>query len=375
VQFVAVAVLLLAGTYSLPDAGGIPAPDAAQQARITSALRILETRDWETGESAVRELALVGEVALPSIAARLNEAEAGERLMLLAAVRRMARGRPLLDQARRDPHPAVRAWVSGPPPREKTDLRRLANRYLDLLALAEKKLRDYADQDLKRVNEGEEEESPTLEKRRRRLIEAMQERMQDLSLAASVQADRDRVAMRFAREGAVALRAGRLAPDLTDPVFVAYLGLLREENAWPFYYATTAIVGLGERAVPALEELVTRPNHEAPDAPKVLRLLFAVRRDRGRGFYERLGRFRPEVERTMVVLAPTVLDGAELVAFLSRAAVVEDATVRSAALDGLLALEPSTACWRSIRPRAARSRAGCSTPCATGGPSSSGPRS
>ena len=115
-QFVAVAVLLLAGTYSLPDAGGIPAPDAAQQARIASALRILETRDWETGENAVRELALVGEVALPSIAARLNEAEAGERLMLLAAVRRMARGRPLLDQARRDPHPAVacRSLSSGP---------------------------------------------------------------------------------------------------------------------------------------------------------------------------------------------------------------------------------------------------------------------
>jgi len=366
VQFVAVAVLLLAGTYSLPDAGGIPAPDAAQQARIASALRILETRDWETGENAVRELALVGEVALPSIAARLNEAEAGERLMLLAAVRRMARGRPLLDQARRDPHPAVRAWVSGPPPREKTDLRRLANRYLDLLALAEKNLRDTVDKDLKRVEkeeedeeyeeeqEGEEEweeeeeenerprtgrESPTLEKRRRRQIEAMQERMDDRMLAASVQRDRDRVAMRFAREGAVALRAGRLAPDLTDPVFVAYLGLLGEENVWPFYYATTAIVGLGERAEPALEELVTRPNHK-DNAPKVLRLLFAVRRDRGRGFYERFGRFRPEVERAMVVLAPTVLDGAELVAFLSRAAAVEDATVRSAALDGLLALEP-----------------------------------
>jgi len=339
VQLVAVAVLFLAGIYTLPDAGGIPAPNAAQQARITSALRILETKDWETVESAVRELALVGEVALPSIAKRLNEAGAGERLMLLAAVGRMPRGRPLLEQARGDPHVAVRAWASGPPPREKTDLRRLANRYLDLLALAEEGLRDDVDQDLKRVSERPRtgKESPTLEKRRRRTVEAMQERMSDRALARSVQKKRDRVAMRFAQEGAVALRAGRLAPDLTDPVFVAYLGLLREESAWPFYYASTAIVGLGERAVPVLEELVTRSHH---DAPKVLRLLFAVSRDRGRGFYERFGRFRPEVERTMVVLAPTVLDGAELVAFLSRAAAVEDATVRSAALDGLLALEP-----------------------------------
>ncbi|MHC4136206.1 MAG: hypothetical protein ACYS0K_14605 [Planctomycetota bacterium] len=345
-QFAAVAVLLLAGIYTLPDAGEIPAPEATQQARITKALRALRTSDWETGESAVRELALVGEVALPSIAKRLNKAEAGERLMLLAAVSHMPRGRPLLEQARGDPHAAVSAWASGPPPRRKTDLRQLANRYLDLLALAEEKLRDEADEDLKRVQERPrgEKESPTLEKQRRlleeqrrRLIEARHERMSDRALAESVQKQRDRVALRFAREGAVALRAGRLAPELTDPVFVVYLGLLREENFLPFYYATTAIVGLGERAVPALEELVTRPNHEAR---KVLRLLFAVRRDRGRGFYARFGRFRPEVERTMVVLAPTVLRDAELVGFLERAAADEDATVRSAALDGLLALEP-----------------------------------
>jgi hypothetical protein len=337
--------------------------------------------------------------------------------MLLAAVSRMPRGRPLLEQARRDPHPAVSAWASGPPPRKETDLRELANRYLDLLALAEEKLREDADKDLKRVKrpplgkrekqrrrriettqegeddvgeeeefeeedefededeelddekqrrrrietmqEGEEEESGTTqegeddvgeeeeeeededeeepddEKQRRRRIETMQDRMDDRALARSVQRKRERVAQRFAREGAEALRTGRLAPDLTDRVFVAYVGLLREEETWPFYHAASAIVGLGERAVPALEEMVTRPNH---DARKVLRLLFAVRRDRGRGFYARFGRFRPEVERTMVVLAPAVLEGGELVAFLERAAEVEDATVRSAALDGLLAL-------------------------------------
>ncbi|MHC4492763.1 MAG: hypothetical protein ACYTDU_14180, partial [Planctomycetota bacterium] len=171
-QFAAVAVLLLAGIYTLPDAGEIPAPEATQQARITKALRALRTSDWETGESAVRELALVGEVALPSIAKRLNKAEAGERLMLLAAVSHMPRGRPLLEQARGDPHAAVSAWASGPPPRRKTDLRQLANRYLDLLALAEEKLRDYADEDLKRVQEPRgEKESPTLEKQRRLLEE------------------------------------------------------------------------------------------------------------------------------------------------------------------------------------------------------------
>jgi hypothetical protein len=389
VQLTLVAVLLLAGIYDLPDAGGIPAPDAAQQARITRAMQVLKASDWATGESAVRDLALVGEVALPAVARRLNEAEAGERLMILAAVSRMPRGRPLLEQARRDPHPAVSAWASGPPPRKETDLRELANRYLDLLALAEEKLREDADKDLKRVKrpplgkrekqrrrrelddekqrrrrietmqEGEEEESGTTqegeddvgeeeeeeededeeepddEKQRRRRIETMQDRMDDRALARSVQRKRERVAQRFAREGAEALRTGRLAPDLTDRVFVAYVGLLREEETWPFYHAASAIVGLGERAVPALEEMVTRPNH---DARKVLRLLFAVRRDRGRGFYARFGRFRPEVERTMVVLAPAVLEGGELVAFLERAAEVEDATVRSAALDGLLAL-------------------------------------
>jgi hypothetical protein len=372
VQLIAVAVLLLAGIYQLPDAGGINAPDAAQQARITQALQVLKGSDWETGESAVRDLALVGEVALPAITKRLNEAEAGERLMLLAAVSHMPRGRPLLEQARRDPHVAVSAWVSGPPPRKETDLRELANRYLDLLALAEEKLREDADKDLNWVKdrprgkedeeeeeerEGEVEEFEERERdehesegdaersegedkesrRRRLLIETMQDRMADQALARAVQRRRQRVALRFAREGAAALRAGRLAPDLTDRVFVAYVGLLREEEAWPFYYAATAIVSLGERAVPALEELVTRPNH---DARKVLRLLFAVRRDRGRGFYAQVGRFRPEVERTLVVLAPTVLEGKELVAFLERAAAVEDATVRSAALDGLLALPP-----------------------------------
>jgi len=370
VQSAALAVLFLAGIYNLPDAGEIPAPDAAQQVRITKALRALTASEWETGESAVRELALVGEVALPSIAKRLNEAQAGERLMLLAAISRMPRGRPLLEQARGDPHAAVNAWASGPPPREKADLQQLANQYLDLLALAEKELRKKADKDLKRmkewlgedyegeldegeVDEGEdyeneddleeEGESPTLEERprlrerRRRVIELMDERMSDLALAKFVQKKRARVALRFAREGAVALRAGRLAPSLTDPVFVAYLGLLREESSFLLSYASTAIVGLGERVVPVLEELVTRSNH---DEKKVLRLLFAVRRDRGRGFYARFGESRPEVARTMVVLAPTVLPAGELVAFLERAAEDEDATVRAAGLDGLLALAP-----------------------------------
>lgn len=346
-QLISVAVLLLAGIYDLPDAGGIPAPTPAQQARITRALQVLKGSDWEAGESAVRDLALVGEAALPAVVARLNEAEASERLMLLAAVGRTERGPRLLEQARRDPHAAVRAWASGPPPRPATDLRELANRYLDLLALAEGKLRDDVDKDLKQVEdkeddeaeeEDEEEDEESGDEQEARRIETMQERTNvDRVLARSYQRKRARVAMRFAREGAVALREGRLAPDLQDRVFVAYLGLLREEETWPFYYAATSIVGLGERAGPALEELLTRPHHSAR---KVLRLLFAVRRDRGHGLYARFGAFRPEVERTMVVLAPTVLEGDELVAFLERAADAEDATVRSAALDRLLELPP-----------------------------------
>lgn len=353
-QLLSVAVLLLAGIYDLPDAGAIPAPTDAQQARITRALQVLRESEWESGESAVRDLALVGEVALPAVVRRLNEAEAGERLMLLVAVSRMPRARPLLEQARRDPHAAVRAWASGPPPRPATDLRELANRYLDLLALAEEKLRDDADKDLKWVDEEEAEEDvdeedeeeveEEVEEReggeespRRRRIETLQARMVDRELARSIQLKRERIALRFAREGAVALREGRLAPDLEDRVFVAYVGLLREEETWPFYYASTAIVSLGERAAPALEELLTRSNH---DERKVLRLLFSVRRDGGRGLYARVGELRPEVERTMVLLASTVLEGGELVAFLERAAEAADASVRSAALDRLLELPP-----------------------------------
>jgi hypothetical protein len=320
-------VLFLAGIYTLPDAGRFPAPDAPAKARLDRALRALQAEEGEAADRAVRDLALLGEVVLPAVARRLNEADAGERLLLLAAVSRMPRAQPLLVQARRDPHAAVRAWVAGPPPRARTDLRRLAGRYLDLLGVAEQKLRDEADEDLRRFEERLGLPEDTLEQQRRR--------MSDRKLAESVQKERDRVARLFARAGRAALRSGALAPDLSEPVFVAYLGLLREEG-WTFYHAMTALVALGEKVAPALEQLLDRPHH---DARKVIRLLSAVRPDGGRGLYARFDRHRPEVARALVVLAPNLLEHEALVALLERAALAEDGTVRAAALDGLLDLD------------------------------------
>ena len=127
-------VVLLAATYVLPDAPG-PAPDAAQAARLARALASI--RSGDDADAGVREIALLGEVALPAVVARLNEAGAGERLLLLAAVSRMDRAAPLLEQARDDAHPAVRAWADRGRPRPRPPLRTLAARYLDGLAYGE----------------------------------------------------------------------------------------------------------------------------------------------------------------------------------------------------------------------------------------------
>ncbi|MFI5403794.1 MAG: hypothetical protein ACHQ1G_12725 [Planctomycetota bacterium] len=120
--------LLLAAGYGLPDLGQIPAPDTATQARIERALATIRSGDGAGVDAAVRDLALCGEVALPAIVQRLNEASGGERLLLLAAASPMARAAPLLEQARADPHPAVRAWAQGPPRDRGPALRVLAQR-------------------------------------------------------------------------------------------------------------------------------------------------------------------------------------------------------------------------------------------------------
>lgn len=317
--------LLLAAAYGLPDIGQIPPPDAARQARIEKALAVLRTGEGKGIDAAVRDLALCGEAALPAIVKRLNEAGAGERLLLLAAASPMASAAALLEQARADPHPAVRAWAQGPPRGREPALRDLAQRYLDLLAVAERRLYADADDDLKRLEDRLGQPADTLETLRRR--------MEDKDVQNAVRLERERAAIRFASKGALALARGEMTPDLTDAVFVAFTGLLREEGT-ASYYAAVALVAKGEAASPALEELLDRENH---DEKKIARLLCAIRADRGRGLYPSFDR-RPPVQRALLDLAPDILEGAELVSLLERAALGDDESVRTTALDALLEL-------------------------------------
>jgi len=317
-------LLLLAVAYELPDLGQIPPPDAGRAARIESALKNL--RSGEHVDAAVRDLALCGEVALPAIVKRLNEAEAGERLLLLAAASPMARAAPLLAQAREDPHRAVRAWARGAPREPDPPLRDLAERYLDLLAVVEQRLYEKADDDLKALGDPLSRRPTTLEVERRR--------MQEKRIAEETRGERSRAALRFARAGACALASGELKPDLKDAVFVAFTGLLREEDD-PAYFAAVALVACGEAAAPALEQLLGQETHEPK---KIARLLSAVRADRGRGLFLSFERRRPDAKLALLDIAPDVLEKPELLDLLDHAALEENDAVRAAALDGLLDL-------------------------------------
>lgn len=321
-------VFLLAGLYEMPDVQGLAAPDAVQTRRLDAALATIRTGADDDVDRAVREIALIGEVALPAVVARLNEAGGAERLLLLAAVRKMPRAAPLLAQARSDPHPAVRAYVTGPPPRAPVDLRLLARRYLDALALAEEKLRKKVDEDYAGrlphwvTVSGDE------------MWGRMRARMRDRKVADQVQRRRTRAAREFAIAGGRALREGALAPDLDDPVFVAYVGLLGEEGG-AFFHAVTGLATLGEKVAPALETLLRRPNHEPQ---KIARLLFAAAPDRVAPVYAAFSSYGAEAQRTLVTLAPSRL-GDGLLPFLEQAALAPDDSVRSDALDELLALD------------------------------------
>ncbi|MHC4959082.1 MAG: hypothetical protein ACYTGN_11980 [Planctomycetota bacterium] len=309
------ALLLVAQTYALPS--GLPAPDAVQQKRIDAALAAVRGG----GSVAVRQLALVGDVAIPAVVKRLNAAPPAERLLLLAALRPMKAAAPLVDAAKKDPSPAVRAWAEGAPAPPEPDLRRLAARYLDLLALAEEKRRVEVDVDLK-----------GMEPRLGRPIETfahVKERMRDRRLADQVQYERKLVAARFARAGAL------LQPTRANPVFMAYLALLREESGAALFYVLPALVDMGERLVPVLEPLLEQENH---DPRRVLRVLFAVRADKGVGLYERFDGFRPDTQRALVKLAHGVLAPEPRAAFYAQATRVKDGSVRAAALEELLAL-------------------------------------
>jgi hypothetical protein len=319
--------LLLAVAYELPDAGKIPAPDAAHAARIERALETLRTCDGPALDAAVRDLALCGETALPAIVRRLNEAGPGERLLLLAAASPMPRAAPLLAQAQEDPHPAVRAWATGASRKKEPPLRDLARRYLDVLAVVEQRLYDEVGDDLKPLDD-------PLGKRRRSLELERSRASDDKDLKEAARKQREEAASRFALAGAHALATGELKPDLSDAVFVAFTGLLREEGD-PAYVATIALVKAGEAAEPALEVLLDR---ESQEPKKIVRLLCAVRRDGGKGLYDGFARHRPEVKRALLEVAPEVLGPAELEPLLDREALDDDEAVRGVALDALLDL-------------------------------------
>ncbi len=322
-------VLLLLAGYELLDPGAFPPPDAARAARIEKALAIVRTGEGANVDAAVRDLALCGEAALPAIVRRLNEAGGGERLLLLAAASPTARAAPLLEQARSDPHPAVRAWAQGPPREREPALRDLAREYLDLLAVAEPRAYGEVESDLKPLGDRLGQRPATLETQRRR--------MQDSDVQDAVRKERARSATRFAAAGARALDRGEIAPDLGDAAFVAYVGLLREEDGNAASHAAAALVAKGEAVVPTLERLLDRENH---DPKKIARILCSVGADGGRGLYGGFEGRLPEVQRALLDLAPDVLGGADLVGLLELAALLPDESVRTVALDALLELPP-----------------------------------
>jgi hypothetical protein len=125
----ALLILLAQSLYALP--GELPAPSEAEAKRIERALRDLRGEERERG---VRELALLGRSALRAVVARLNQANSAERILLLTAVGRLPESTTLIQQARKDPAPEVRA-LADPPGREPRSLAQLAARYIDLLAL------------------------------------------------------------------------------------------------------------------------------------------------------------------------------------------------------------------------------------------------
>jgi hypothetical protein len=160
--------------------------------------------------------------------------------------------------------------------------------------------------------------------------------MRDRVFANEVQTVREDAALAFARAGGEALRAGELAPALDDPVFVAFLALLREEKE-ALHVAVAALVREGARVAPVLEAVLRRGGH---DPRKLVRLLACTDASRARALPADLAAFDAETQRALAWLAPELLGAAELPAFLEGAALAPDGSVRREALDRLLLLAP-----------------------------------
>jgi hypothetical protein len=313
------ALLILLSLYALP--GELPAPSEAQGKRIERAIAGLR---GDQRERAVRELALIGRPALRAIVARLNEADAAERVLLLTATMRLPEGKTLVEQARKDPAPEVRA-VADPPAPEPRSLAQLAARYIDLLALTRNAKREDVTRPLYELE-------PRIA-RPKDHYDAMRAYLGDEEMDRAVQSEYETVSWQFARAGAAALRSGNLRPDLADPVFVAYLGLLYDEEvaASP---AIEGVVAAGDAVAPALTRLLARKEHD----PRLLaRLLVAV--GKAGGLYAAEAARRPELRFAQIEMASRAKPRSEAIAFLTAALDDPVARNRKGALAGLLALK------------------------------------
>lgn len=314
---------LAAALYVLPDGYAPVAPDARQKARIERALTDLRGHDLQKRERAARDLALVGEPALPAVVKRLNEAGSSERVLLLMSVTRLADARSLIEQARRDPDPAVQA-VALPPRREPQKLARLAARYIDLVVLTRETDRKAFAAQLKGLK-------PDLV-RPEEQYEQLRERLGDRSMDSAMQWEYRVHSFKFARAADAALRAGTLKPDLDDPIFVAFLGLLYDEDVAALNAART-LVALGEKAAPALEGLLERQGH---DPRTILRILVAG--GQGARAMARDPGDWSDLRFAQIEMAPRALPREEAVAFLVAAMQGAEARDRRVAMEGLLAL-------------------------------------
>jgi len=314
---------LAAALYALPEGYAPPTPDAAQQGRIERAMGDLRGQDLQRRERAARDLALIGEPALPTVVARLNQAGSSERALLLTAVARLSAARSLLDQAKRDPDPAVRAAAS-PPQREPVGLARLAARYIDLVAMTRSTHRKEFTGQLKGLEPGLSRSDEQYER--------LRERLGDERMDSAIQWEYRTMSFRFARAADAALRSGKLKPDLDDPIFVAFLGLLYDEEVAALS-AVRTLVALGPKAAPALEGMLDRKRH---NPRTLLRILVAA--GQGARAMARDATRWPDLRFAQVEMAPRALPRDEALAFLTAALKDDSARLRRKAMEGLLAL-------------------------------------
>jgi len=335
----AILLLLLAAPYELPAGDPIPAPSGALRVRIEAQLAALRDTDAIEAARAVRALALIGEPALPSVVKRINAAEAGERVLLLAAMSKVPRAAPLMVHARDDASPTVRAWVTLPKRPRDPPLAELAKRYLRVLSIAEKTRSDEAQNDIAGKRwvgpEGETIDLVRVERRPafERARENMRDRMEDRTLAAEVHRQRLEAALDFAHAGARELRSGAWNASMDDPLFVTYLALLREEHS-AFHVAAEAVVRLGAAGAPMLESLL---HDDTFEARTLLMLLRQMRPDGGRGLFA--ATWRTEVRRALYDMAREMLPETEVRALARSGALDEEATIRKVALDLLLSFD------------------------------------